>query len=120
MEILKDGFCIMRATTLCGLWSRRLIWFKKNGSRILDDCWEEVFNNEGKSGFANYYYKIQMRKASSNGRFLLLSTGFDPGLFEVDMDMKTVTEIQMSSNESQVGRIYSLSEEWPPKVYFKG
>lgn len=93
---------------------------QKIGSRISDDCWEEVFNNEGKSGFANYYYKIQMRKASSNGRFVLLSTGFDPGLFEVDMDMKTVTEIQMSSNESQVGRIYSLSEEWPPKVYFKG
>jgi hypothetical protein len=56
---------------------------------------------------------IQVRFVSPDGRYLLISVGVIYGLFVVDMFENKVKAVP---NLGKMGRVFTLSENWPPKL----
>jgi hypothetical protein len=63
------------------------------------------------------FFSVQLRSASPKARFVLLTLAFDKeNLYEVDMLKGCVEQMPIPYKDGMVGRIYHLSEPWPPKV----
>lgn len=58
---------------------------------------------------------FQMRAISSDSRYVLITVGVNQGLFVADMAEEKVEEVTNYQEYGKMGRVFSLSENWPPK-----
>jgi hypothetical protein len=82
------------------------------GGRITAGIWKRVISSEEFPLGSDHFFSVQVRTASTDARFVLLTFGFDLGMFEVDMLSATVREITNVVRTGMLGRIYALSEPW--------
>lgn len=75
-----------------------------------------MFANEENPHGRDPMYSVELRSASPNARFVLLTLGFSPYLYMVDMDGRRVFEIAKADGDANVGRAYAMTEQWPPKM----
>lgn len=86
------------------------------GDRVPNVAWERVIARENFPLGSDNFYTLQVRSSSTDGRFALLTLGYDLGMFELDMIGQTVREIRNAVRSGMLGRMFSLSEPWPIKV----
>lgn len=82
------------------------------GNRISSVAWKRIMGRENFPIGADHFYSIQVRSTSSDGRFVLLTLGFDLGLFELDILDTRVREITNQTRSGLLGRMFPLSEPW--------
>jgi hypothetical protein len=82
------------------------------GGRITAGVWQRVKNIEGFPLGSDHFFSVQVRSACTDARFVMLTFGFDLGMFEVDMLSATVREITNVVRTGMLGRIYALLEPW--------
>jgi hypothetical protein len=82
------------------------------GGRITSGIWKRVISTEEFPLGSDHFFSVQVRTASTDARFVLLTFGFDLGMFEVDMLSATVREITNVVRTGMLRRIYALSEPW--------
>ncbi|KAM0841046.1 hypothetical protein ACQ4PT_059268 [Festuca glaucescens] len=82
------------------------------GNRISSVAWKRIMGRENFPIGADNFYSIQVRSTSSDGRFVLLTLGFDLGMFELDMLDTRVREITNPTRSGLLGRMFPLSEPW--------
>jgi hypothetical protein len=82
------------------------------GGRITAGIWKRVISSEEFPLGSDHFFSVQVRTASTDARFVLLTFGFDLGMFEVDMLSATVREITNVVHTGMLGRIYAISEPW--------
>ncbi|KAM0869146.1 hypothetical protein ACQ4PT_040853 [Festuca glaucescens] len=83
------------------------------GDRVTNVAWERVIARENFPIGSDHFYSLQVRSASTDGRFALLTLGYDLGMFELDMIGHTVREITNAVRSGLLGRMFALSEPWP-------
>lgn len=91
----------------------RLNLLEAFGRRLHNEVWDRVVGIL-KRGFMDWY-NVQVRSASADGRFVLLTVGFDSALYVADMQSGTVQEIRNVDRRGMLGRVFALTEAWPPK-----
>jgi hypothetical protein len=82
------------------------------GGRIKAGTWQRVISTEEFPIGSDHFFSVQVRTASIDARFVLITFGFNLGMFEVDMLSARVHEITNVVRTGMLGRIYALSEPW--------
>jgi hypothetical protein len=79
--------------------------------RITAGIWQRVISIQEFPLGSDHFFSVQVRSAT-DARFVMLTFGFDLGMFKVDMISGTVREITNVVRTGILGRIYALSESW--------
>ena len=94
----------------------RLNLLEAFGRRLHNEVWDRVVGIL-KRGFMDWY-NVQVRSASADGRFVLLTVGFDSALCVADMQSGTVQEIRNVDRRGMLGRVFALTSVcWPPCLF---
>jgi hypothetical protein len=89
-----------------------LVW--KTEGRISSWSWDRVLSLENSRIGQDCHFSVQLRCASPNARQVFLTFSFEDGMFEVDMNLGCVREVNIAQRPGRMGRVYTLSEKWPP------
>jgi hypothetical protein len=97
-------------------------WYLASSIDIMDlfvknfgpDIWDQfILGNPVSDGDLDFH-TVQPRAVSLNGRFLIVTVGFDQGMYIVDTDKSKVTEVDQVDPDSILDNIYTVTEPWPP------
>jgi hypothetical protein len=60
------------------------------------------------------FQSIQIRAVSVNGGFVLLTVGFEQGVYVLDTVRGRLTEVNPIDPDASIGPVFTLTEPWPP------